>query len=135
MIEKRLIRPERLRQVPASFSWLDHRLVRHNYMARCDCSALALYLFLVTVADAQGLSYYSDASVCRRLNFKPEELQGARHQLEQADLIAYRKPLYQVLSLPEPSASTLPASSPSGQSQSVAEILRRALSNQEVSGD
>jgi hypothetical protein len=56
MIIKRVLRPDRLRQIPPSFSWVDHRLVRHNYVARCDPSGLALYLFLVTVADAQGLS-------------------------------------------------------------------------------
>jgi hypothetical protein len=67
MIQKRLIRPERLRQVPPSFNWADHRLVRDHYIERCDCTSLALYLFLVVVSDAQGLSYYSEASLCRRL--------------------------------------------------------------------
>src|ERR1041385_2537412 len=94
MIHKCLIRPERLRQIPPSFSWVDHRLVRHDYISRCDCQALALYLFLVTVSDVQGLSYSSDAAICRRLHFQPAQLQGARAQLRQADLIAYQKPLY-----------------------------------------
>ena len=52
---------DRLRQIPPSFSWVDHRLVRHESSGPCDHSAWALYLFLVTVADVQGLSYYSDA--------------------------------------------------------------------------
>jgi len=70
MIHKRLLRPDRLRQVPAGFSWVDHRLVRQDYLSRCDCSALALYLFLVTVGDAEGLSYYSDAAIGRRLGLR-----------------------------------------------------------------
>lgn len=126
MIHKELIRPDRLRQVPPSFSWVDHRLVRHRYIQACDCRALALYLFLVTVSDAQGLSYYSDAAICRHLNLQPEELTGARAQLRQADLIAYQKPLYQVLSLVDP-ATREPASQRTGQAQSVGDILRRAL--------
>jgi hypothetical protein len=127
MIQKRPIRPERLRQVPRSFSWVDHRLVREGYLDRCDCTALALYLFLVTVSDAQGLSFYSDASLCRRLQIDPLRLAAARAQLEKADLIAYRKPLYQVLSLP-PVATVTPDTAPrAGQTLSTAEILKRLV--------
>ena len=127
MIHKQLIRPDRVRQVPPSFNWVDHRLVRDNHLSRCDCTALALYLFLVTVSDVQGLSYYSDQAIGRRLKIDPLRLPGARLQLEQADLIAFRKPLYQVLSL-APAAP--PASVPekrAGQVQSVADIFKRVL--------
>ena len=56
------------------------------------------------------------------------QLAAARQQLEQADLIAYRKPLYQVLALPEPSPEPVAPTAPrSGQAQSVGDILRRAL--------
>jgi len=67
-----------------------------------------LYLFLVTVADAQGLSFYSDASIARVLRWETLQVAAARQRLVQADLIAHRPPLYQVLSLdplaPRPSA-------------------------------
>jgi hypothetical protein len=127
MIEKRLIRPDRVRQVPPSFNWIDHRLVRDHYIERCDCTALALYLFLVTVSDVQGLSYYSDASICRRLKIEPLHLSATRRQLEQADLIAYRQPLYQVLSL-ESGAPIVASSQPrTGQTQSAADIFKRIL--------
>ena len=66
-MKKRVLNPERLRKVPPQFSWIDHRLVQENYFLRCDHSAWALYLFLASVADADGLSYYSDASLMRRL--------------------------------------------------------------------
>jgi hypothetical protein len=55
---KRVLNPNRVRHVPRQFSWIDQRLVRDGHTARCSAEALALYLFLVTVADAQGLSYY-----------------------------------------------------------------------------
>ena len=58
-----------------------------------------MYLFLVTVGDAQGLSYYSDAALSRHLQMDPVQLAAARRQLQAADLIAYAKPLYQVLAL------------------------------------
>ena len=123
MIQKRPLRPDRLRQVPPSFNWVDHRLVRQGYLDRCDCTALALYLFLVTVSDAQGLSYYSEASLCRRLKMDPLQLAAARGQLEKADLIAYRKPLYQVLSL-DPPLQTAASQPRAGQTRSVADIFK-----------
>jgi hypothetical protein len=133
MITKHLLRPQRLRHIPASFSWVDHRLVRHDYLPRADHAAWALYLFLVIVADAQGLSYYSDRSIGRHLKMDSIQLSAARQQLVQADLLAYQKPLYQVMALPEdsktPAASTLPRT---GQTQSVAEVLRRVLEGGQV---
>ena len=121
MIAKRVLRPERLRQVPAGFGWVDHRLVRQGFISRCDHPALALYLFLITVADAQGLSYYSDASLCRRLRMEPLQLTAARRHLVQAELVAYQKPLYQVLAL-DLMAGT-PEENRAGKVQSVADIL------------
>jgi hypothetical protein len=97
---KRVLRPQRLRQVPAQFSWVDQALVRGHFIDRCEARAAALYLFLVTVADAQGLSYYGEATLGARLHLSPEELVAARVQLIDIDLIAYEAPLYQVLALP-----------------------------------
>jgi hypothetical protein len=111
-MKKRVLNPERLRKVPPHFSWIDHRLVQENYFLQCEHSAWALYLFLASVADAQGLSYYSDASLGRRLKMDPLVLSASRQQLIQARLIAFEKPLYQVLSL-----------DPVG----VGEVLRQAL--------
>lgn len=129
MIHKHPPRPERLRQIPPSFSWVDHRLVRHQHLRRAKPEAWALYLFLVTVADAQGLSYYSDPSIARHLNLDQVAIAAARQHLIQADLVAYRKPLYQVLALPEDTpAGPTPATAPrSGQARSVGDILRQVL--------
>ena len=123
MIDKHLLRADRQRQIPASFSWVYHRLIRQAHLNCCDHSAWALYLFLVTVGDVQGLSYYSDAAIGRHLKMDPLQLAAARQQLTQADLIAYRKPLYQVLALPP-----LPTAGPrAARAQSVGDILRQVL--------
>jgi len=126
MIAKHLLRPDRQRQVPPSFSWVDHRLIRQRLLNPCDHAAWALYLFLITVGDVQGLSYYSDAAIGRHLKMDLLQLAAARQQLQRADLIAYRKPLYQVLSVPEVSTSA-PVEQRSGQLQSAGDILRRVL--------
>jgi len=102
MTIKRVLCPERVRQLPAQFSWVDQRLVRERYLERCDPPAAALYLFLVTVADAQGLSYYADDGLGRRLSLLPERLRQARADLIRVGLIAYQRPLYQVLALAAP---------------------------------
>ena len=109
MVTKRLLRPERLRTVPSQFSWLYHRLVRERHLERCSAEAQALYLFFVAVADAKGLSYYADASVCARLGISGEQLDAARHALIGADLIAFEPPLYQVLSLDRPATVQRPS--------------------------
>jgi len=85
--------------VPRQFSWIDQRLVRDGHTARCSAEALALYLFLVTVADAQGLSYYGEKALENHLSFRRETLTRARNDLVAAGLIAYERPVYQVLSL------------------------------------
>jgi len=91
--------PQRRRRVPPQFSWVDHRLVRDGHLQGRGASALALYLFLVTVADADGLSWYSEEALCRQLSCEATQLHRDRGELQQAALIAYRKPLYQVLDL------------------------------------
>jgi hypothetical protein len=101
---KRVLRPERLRRVPAQFSWIDQRLVRDRLIERCDVHALGLYLLLVTVADAEGLSYYGEARIARLLSMPAARLVQARADLIRFDLIAFEHPLYQVLALDPPVA-------------------------------
>jgi hypothetical protein len=102
MIAKPILCTGRLRQVPPSFSWVDHRLVRQGYLPRAEAKAWALYLVLVTVGDEQGLSYYGEASLGRLLSLSPEEIAVARCQLEAAGVITYERPFYQVLGLDDP---------------------------------
>lgn len=123
MMHKQLLAPERLRQLPRQFSWIDQPLVRGGHLDRCDHPAWALYLFLVSVADAQGLSYYSDAAVSRWIKLEPAVLVAARTQLIGAGLLAYRKPLYQLLALPS-REQTLPTHR-HGQVRSVGDLLRQ----------
>jgi hypothetical protein len=98
-MHKQPISLAKLRRVPRQFSWIDQRLVREHVIDRLPPEACALYLFLVTVADAQGLSYYADASLCQRLSLSATALHQARHALIQRGLVAYQRPLYQVLAL------------------------------------
>ena len=116
VIRKRVLCPQRLRKVPEQFSWVDHRLVRDRHIAGKSAEALALYLFLVTVADGQGLSYYSDAGIGKLL------------PLDALTLARARQPLYQVLSLDNPDSATTRSAATSdprlGVPQSFGQIIR-----------
>lgn len=121
------ILPQRQRRIPPQFSWLDHRLVRDGHVHGRSAPALALYLFLVTVADADGLSWYSDAGLCQQLSWSDAQLRSARAELQQAGLIAYRKPLVQVLDLAPTLAPSTPMPRRAGEAVSVGEILQHLM--------
>lgn len=129
MKNKTLPCPERLRHVPRQFSWIDQRLVRNRHIQGPTPRALALYLFLCTVADAEGLSYYSDASAGALLTCSGSELRAARAELVAAGLIAYQSPFYQVLSLePRAAAAVTTAAQPRiGDVRSIGEIFRAMM--------
>lgn len=123
MVTKNPILPQRVRHVPRSFSWVDHRLVRDQYIDRCSHPAAALYLFLITVGDARGMSYYSDETIMQRLSMDIATLDKARDNLIYSGLIAWKSPFYQILSL-ENRAKRPQMTEP----LSLGEIIRRAAS-------
>jgi len=110
--------------VPRQFSWIDQRLVREQYINHLSHPAAALYLFLVTVSDAEGMSYYADTSIMKRLSMDPATLDKARSSLVRIGLIAWKNPLYQVLSL-DPVA--LPPRPAMAQAKSLGEIFKQAM--------
>lgn len=96
---------EPVRLIPKQFSWLDQRLVQEGHIDRLSHPAMGLYLFLITVGNADGVSFYSDKTLQKRLGMPLACLFAARQQLVSERLIAYRKPFYQALALtPSPAA-------------------------------
>jgi hypothetical protein len=105
--------PQRVRTVPRSFAWIDHRLRSEDILPRLRPEDLGLYLFLAMAADQRGLSCWRLDRVEKTLPcFDRHMLWDARSRLVELDLIAYRpwhsgEPdgCYQVLSVqhaPEP---------------------------------
>lgn len=101
MVVKKPIKAHRARRLPASYSWVDHRLMREGFLEDLEVEEIALYFFLILVGDNQGLSYYGDKTVCKSLSIEFEQLYQSRMGLLEHDLIDYAPPLYQVLELPE----------------------------------
>ncbi len=102
MIEKQILVPNRVRRLPTNdWSWVDRRFLR-EFSSKLSGDAVFLYLFLTAVADKNGLSYYSDNALALRLRTTERVIIKAREDLLEFDLIAYRAPMAQVLSLPGP---------------------------------
>lgn len=100
-IVKRVLAPDRVRRPPREgWSWIDRRFLR-EYSSRLSRDAILLYFFLAAVGDKYGLSFYSDASIAIRLRIDERAVERAREELEVENLVVYRAPLTQVLSLPQ----------------------------------
>ena len=124
MIVKSPVLPKRVRKVPASFSWIDHRLVSDRHIDLCSHAAASLYLFLVCVGDGKGLSYYGDRAIMSKLSMDQQTLQTARSELIRNELLAWQKPIYQVLCL-EPVVDQNKRRQ--GSAMSLADILKNAM--------
>jgi hypothetical protein len=102
---------------------MDRRFVRDGWLERLSREEVLLYFFLVAVADKDGLSYWGDVRVAGMLKLPREEIERAREGLVRQGILAYERPLYQVLDL-----APRPAPSRGGEASSIAEILRRMAS-------
>lgn len=94
--------PTRVRRIPhTGFSWIDRRFVRDGFISSITATEVALYFFLCSVADKNGVSFFGTRRIACALRLTEDAVERARAGLMRSDLIAFRHPLYQVLSLPE----------------------------------
>lgn len=101
MIQKQVLVPDRVRRPPPEgWSWIDRRFLK-QHASRLSHEAILLYFFLAAISDQNGLSFYSDTSTATRLRMGEQAVVRARDELVAEDLVAYRSPLTQVLSLPD----------------------------------
>ena len=76
------------------------------------------------MGDDKGLSYYGDKSLMKKLAMNPHTLQNARSELVQNNLIAWKNPIYQVLSL---KPASVKKRRPSGAAVPIGAILKSAM--------
>ena len=100
MIKKKVLNPQRLRQINGGFSFIPHRFVLDGFLATLDQKEILLYLFLVMVSDRNGVSFYSYDRICTLLELNLDQYVTSRNSLIERDLIAFDGTLFQVLSLP-----------------------------------
>jgi hypothetical protein len=119
MQRPRPLRFDRLRAIERPFGWIPFRLLTSGVLTQLSPQARQLYMVLCLVADRNGLSFYSDWRLSLMLQLCDDELDGARQQLVERDLLAYDGRVYQLLSLP-PSETRKGADA-----QQAGDILRR----------
>ena len=94
------VTPDRVRKIPRSFSWFDRDLLHHRHLGHLSLEEFALYSFLVLVAGPEGTSFWSPGRIAELLHLEVDEVIVAVRGLIRRDLIAFRYPTFQVLSLP-----------------------------------
>ena len=100
MIGKIILRPDRVRKITGTFGFIEHRFLKEGFFYSLTHHELLLYLFLVLVADRNGLSFYGYDKICTFLRITLDEFILARDGLIEKDLIAFDGRTFQVLSLP-----------------------------------
>jgi hypothetical protein len=133
MIDKQPLCPGRRRHISGSFAFLEHRFLRDGFWSSLTPYECLLYVFLVLVADRNGLSYYGYDKICTLLRFTLDDYLVARNALIEKDLIAFDGHLFQVLSLPDkpvwlsPSSLSTPDDMQRGDPATVRQIIRQSL--------
>ena len=94
-------RPDRIRCIRGSFSWIDHRFLRNGFDQGLNRIEKLLYFVLIAVSNRDGVSFYSDERLGEILDIDhAHELTGARSEVVDRGLIAFERGIYQVLDLP-----------------------------------
>lgn len=94
-------RPDRIRSIRGSFSWIDHRFLRQGFDQGLTRLEKLLYFVLIAVSNRDGVSFYSDERLAEILEIRhAHELTGGRSELVARGLIAFEQGVYQVLELP-----------------------------------
>ena len=101
MIKTKILCSKRMRRITGSFAFIEHRFLRDGFWDSLSRHELLLYLFLILVADRNGVSYYSYDKIYSLLRISMDEYLNARNALIDKDLIAFDGYFFQVLSLPE----------------------------------
>ena len=100
MIQKKVLKPDRVRRIQGGFSFIPHRFVTDGFLSSLSQKELLLYFFLVLVSDRNGLSFYAYDVICSLLELSVDDYIMARDGLIQKDLVAFDGTLFQVLDLP-----------------------------------
>ena len=102
--------PDRIRQIPPNFAWIDRRLRDQRFLGTLTLKELAVYVFLVLAANKHGVSFYRSEQVAALFDYQldPLDVIQCRSTLFDKGLIAGQpfnghstEGFYQVLPLPK----------------------------------
>jgi len=81
--------PQKTRKIESSFAWIDHGLVRNGYLQVMTQNDMVLYLFLILVADRNGVSFYRKEKICEAVSLDFGQFEIAKDRLINMKLIAF----------------------------------------------
>ena len=107
-----------MRRPRGAYGWVDMRAVTEGHLERLGTQTALTYLFLCTVGDTAGLSFWSHERMARILGLDRRAVQAAIDTLVATDLIACQGQIVQVLPLvsgtePKPVLPATPTGGPS----------------------
>lgn len=127
MMEKTIVRPDRIRKLTGTFGFIEHRFIRDGFFYSLTHHELLLYLFLVLVADRDGLSFYGHDKICTLLRIDLDLFIQARDGLIYKDLLAFDGRTFQVLSLPAHGPQRAPLIGPEEMQEKDPATIRRLI--------
>lgn len=98
---REVIRPDRVRTIPQSFSWIDREFLHGGFLKDLKREEILLYFFLTLVSGPEGTSFWSYKTISKLLKLAEEDVLHSTAGLVKYGLIAFRFPTFQVLSLPQ----------------------------------
>jgi hypothetical protein len=81
--------PKKIRNIKGSFAWIDHRLIRNGFLDVMTHEDVVLYLFLVLVADKNGVSFYRKEKICEAVSLDYNQFEITKDRLINMKLIAF----------------------------------------------
>jgi hypothetical protein len=84
-----LPQPKNIRTIKGSFAWIDHRLIRNGFLDVMTHEDVVLYLFLVLVADKNGVSFYRKEKICEAVSLDYNQFEITKDRLINMKLIAF----------------------------------------------
>jgi len=126
MIQKKILRPDRIRRIERGFSFIPHRFLIEGFLSALTQTELLLYFFLVLASDRFGLSFYSYDAICSLVGMSLDQYVEARNCLIEKDLIAFEGTIFQVLALPSKPLSALPKKQQHDFKELIQKVLKQA---------
>ena len=95
------LEPRRVRYPKGAYGWVDLRIVTEGHLIGLGQEAALMYLFLCTVGNRAGISFWSRVRIAQVLHLTPVEIDNAVMRLIAAGLIAANERVFQVLPVPD----------------------------------
>src|ERR1019366_10489579 len=94
------LEPRRIRYPKGAYGWVELRIVTEGYLQALDPNSALTYLFLCTVGNREGISFWRRSRIAQTLNLSLDTVDAALGALVEAGLIAATERVVQVLPVP-----------------------------------